>query len=351
MKNIFLFIITFFVSIQLIAQQEVKTETLLTIGNNETVITSESRFVVSCKLKTSCVVTKDNDKNTFYVYQNGSKIGTFSSLNEAFSKCNAPVELSSGGSIYNSTDGYVFNEYLVIDNEQYSIKFNNKVYGPYQQVTNFLVSEDKQIFYALVRLSDLSQAIVSNYSKLVKIKDNISSFRISPTGKSCMVTTISGVDMATELLKLANLNLPDEEYQKRVTKIMEDAMKQAQNPSISIFLSNGSVFGPYDKETVKSNNPEFCKTGGDNWMIIIDNKLLINGKPVLDFKDIWVSLDDVWISADGSSYVYKTYDKLVFSDGKIFEYPLVLEYCKEDNGLVWMILENKSKFVKYSRKL
>jgi hypothetical protein len=332
--------------------QTEKKENLLTIGADEIIITSESRFVLSCNSKTSCVLTKDNNKQIYYVYQNGTKTGPFTVLSEAYSKC--PISEATneeGGSIYASSQVANTADYLFFDNNLTTIKFGGKNYGPFKQILGMYVSEDKQKFYAVIRTTDLSQMLISNTGKDIKIEGNISSMKISPKGNSFMVTSISGIDMASELLKLNDLKLSSEEYQKRVNKLMEEVLTQTNPPSISIYLNNGTTFGPYLKEIVRSDDAQFCKTGGDNWMIIVENKLLINGKEVLDFKDNWVSINNIWISEDGNRYAYKTYDKLIFSDGKSYDYPLVLEFCKKENELVWIILEHNSSFVKYSRKL
>lgn len=351
MKNKIALICLLLNAFGLFGQQE-KKENLLTIGADEVIITSESRFVVSCNTKTSCVLTKVKDKQQYFVYQNGDKIGPFSILSEAYSKCPIPVATNEdGGSIYSKPQVSNVSDYLFLENGLTTIKFAGKNYGPFKQILGMFVSDDKQKFYAVVWATDMSHILISNSSKDVKIEGNISSMKISPSGNSFMVTSISGVDMATELMKLNDLKLSSEEYQQRVNKLMEEVLKQTNPPSISVYLNNGAMFGPYLKEIVRSDNADFCKTGGDNWMILIENKLLVNGKETIDFKDSWVSLNDIWISEDGKRYVYKTYDKLIFSDGKSYDYPLVLEFCKKENELVWIILEHNSSFVRYSRKL
>ncbi len=352
MKNIF--ILTFFVLgiYSSRAQQEVKKEVLVTIPSSETMITGESRFVIGCSSKQNCIITKDNDKFQYYTYQNGVKVGTFASMHEAFSKCSVSnVELNSGSLVENTESTKQAEMFSVNENGQFVISHLGKKHGPYKLIMGLYMSKDKQIFHAVVRTLDNKQAMVSNLYAPIFIDGNIQSMSMSNSGKTFMVSTLSGIDLMGEMTKLGELNLSSEEYQARLMKLMEESSKQTSAPEVNVYLSNGQKFGGYNKDEMATSYPSFCKTGGEHWMMILSNKLYVDGVFVVDFKENWMALNDVWISADGKRFVYKTYDKLIFSDGRTYEYPLVLDFCKESNELTWVVLENKNSFVKYSCKL
>lgn len=338
-------------SMGLWAQQEVKREVLLTIPGNETMVTGESRFVIGCTSKQNCIITKDNEKSKFYTYQNGTKIGAFNSMYEAFNK-NSINETDNSSSLVITDDVLRNTDFVSVnDSGRFLLNHLGKVYGPYKLLMNAVMSEDKQVFHAIVRMEDNRQAMVSNVYAPIYLEGNVMGLSASSSGKTALVCVMSGMDVMGEMTKLSELNLPDEEYQARLMKLMEESAKQTAAPSMTVYTSKGQKFGGYEKEKIGSNNPSFCKTGGEHWMMIYDNKLFIDGVVVTDFKDGWIGLNDVWISADGKKFIYKTYEKLIFSDGRTYDYPLVLDYCLESNEITWVVLENKNTFVKYSCKL
>jgi hypothetical protein len=338
-------------SIGLRAQQEIKRELLLTIPENETMVTGESRFVVGCTSKQNCIITRDNEKSKFYTYQNGTKIGAFNSIYDAFNK-NSINESNNSNSLVMSDDVLRSTDFVTVnDSGLFLLNHLGKVYGPYKLLMNAVISEDKQVFHAIVRTEDNRQAMVSNAYAPIFLEGNIMTLSASSSGKTALVCVMSGIDVMGEMIKLKELNLSDEEYQARLMKLMEESAKQTAASLMTVYTSNGHKFGGYVKEKIGSANPSFCKTGGEHWMMIFENKLYVDGSVVTDFKDGLIGLNDVWISADGVKYIYRTDEKLVFSDGRTYDYPLMLDYCKESNEITWVVLENKNTFVKYSYKL
>jgi hypothetical protein len=131
---------------------------------------------------------------------------------------------------------------------------------------------------------------------------------------------------------------------------MEAKKKEAGPPKAYIY-ANGKKFGPYPAEQISSDNPAFCKTGEDNWYMILEDALFINGNKVKE--GISSGTCNVWISGDGKRYAVVGYDKIIFSDGSSFTAPLKLE-VETNNGktvLKWLALENEKNLVFYSKEL
>lgn len=348
-KTIFvLFLLT--LSMGSIAQQEVKREVLLTIPENETMVTGESRFVAGCTSKQNCIITRDNEKSKFYTYQNGTKVGTFNSVYEAFNKSSA-IENDNSSSLVMTEDALRNADFVTMnDSGLFLLNHLGKVYGPYKLLMNAVMSEDKLVFHAIVRTKENRPAMVSNAYAPIYLEGNVMTLSASSLGKTALVCVMSGIDVMGEMIKLKELNLSDEEYQARLMKLMEESAKQSTTSLMTVYTSNGHKFGGYVKEKIGSNNPSFCITGGEHWMMIYENKLYVDGAVVADFKEGLIGLNDVWISADGVKYIYRTDEKLVFSDGRAYDSPLMLDYNKESNEITWVVLENKYTFVKYSYK-
>jgi len=346
--NLFFFFILTFGVLQ--AQQDIKKEVLFAIPENEEIVFGESRFVIGCDAKEQCIVTRSQGQ--FFTYQNGLKTGTFSTLADAYQPCKSITEKNTEYSLVVDVNLFTDQRYCSIDeNGMAWIKFKGSKIGPYKQIMGLFVSPDKQNYHALVRKADFSQAMISNLHPPISVEGNFVSMFMSTTGKSFMVCTTNGLDLMTEMIKINELGLSDDEYQKKLIELTQQISSQTAPVELTVYLSDGHKFGGYVKDNINSGSPAFCKTSDEHWMMMINNKLLIDGKEVEDFKDNWIALSDVWVFPDGKSYGYKTYDKLIFNNGKIFDYPLFLDFCESENSLSWLILENKNTFTKFSLKI
>jgi hypothetical protein len=111
--------------------------------------------------------------------------------------------------------------------------------------------------------------------------------------------------------------------------------------------------GPYDAKDFSDNNPAFTKTGGDNWFMILNNTLYINGDLKQKFEDFSLSPCRVWLSKDGKRYAVVSDDSILFSDGSSYPYPVKID-SQEKNGkvfMIWLSLEKKKDLAIYSREL
>lgn len=339
-----------FVNFVVCGQSEVKEDIILTLDKEDILMTNESRFVVSCNEDQMCLVIK-NKNNSFSVFKNGKQSGPFENIFEANNQCMGMIGEYDKSSLFEPKPMDFNNSYVVVDeNAKYRIKFAGKEFGPYHLIINMFVSDDKQNFFALAMGLDNIWRIVSKSSEVV-LAEVPSVLKMSPTGKSCIAITSTGLDLVSEMTKLSELKLPEEEYNKRLSQLMEKAMSSTNVPQNLIYTSDGKKFGPYSSEKLSVDKIAYSKTGGDHWMMIMDQCLFIDGIKATCFENDWVSISDVWISSDGTNYAYKTYDKLVFKD-KSFNFPLSVEYCCQNNAcyLMWISLENNINLKKYRRK-
>ena len=87
--------------------------------------------------------------------------------------------------------------------------------------------------------------------------------------------------------------------------------------------------------------------------MVIGNKLYVDGTLLKDFGDFYINPCDIWLSEDGRRYAVRSYDKLVFSDGNEYSFPLKVIWEKK-NGVIhlsWVSFENERDIVLYSRDL
>lgn len=338
-----------FVNFVVFGQSEVKEETILTLAADDVLMYNESRFVVSCNEDQMCLVIKDKS-NAFYCFKNGKRIGPFNNILDANNQCTGMNEPFDKTSLFEPQPVDFSNTYIQIDeNAKYKIKFAGKEFGPYHLIINMFVSEDKQNFFALAMGVDNVWRIVSKSNDVV-LAEVPTTLKISPTGKSCVVLASTGIDFVGEMTKLSELKLPEEEYNKRLAQLMEKSMSPTNVPQTVIYTSEGKKFGPYPSDNFNEGNVAYSKTGGDHWMMMMNQCLFIDGVQATCFQNDWISLSDVWISRDGKNYACKTYDKLMFKD-KSFNFPLSVEYCCKNNVcyLMWISLENNVSLKKYSR--
>jgi hypothetical protein len=120
------------------------------------------------------------------------------------------------------------------------------------------------------------------------------------------------------------------------------------DPEVFIYTSDGSTFGPFQEYIM--NGPRYSISGLKNWHMVSEQKLYINGQQKHVFVDEWPDSDDIWVSSDGNTFAWLTWNSLRFSDGKSYDYPLHVDYCwvNDHYQIIWICLEENS-FVRYSR--
>jgi hypothetical protein len=160
--------------------------------------------------------------------------------------------------------------------------------------------------------------------------------------------------MNAELMKMDFSKMSQDEIIK-VMQQQAEKQKNAGPPKAYVYTNGGKKFGPFPASGIHDKNPAFCKSGGANWYMVIDNTLYINGVKVKQFSydDVTASTCNVWLSADGKRYAIITYRKILFSDGSSYAAPLKMDTENKEGKTIlkWISLENEKDLVAYSKEL
>jgi hypothetical protein len=333
-----------------VAQSPLNKRTLLTLQPGEIIVTGESCIEISETNNALYLVTRLNGK--IFIYDKGQRKGPFSTFNAAgMSDCDSHSDTEC--SIYKAENTNAPSEFITYtDDGHMSIKFKGKTYGPYQFIKEFFVSPDKSVFTAIAAGSDMKFLLVSSEVQAKPITANISSLSVSSSGKTFLAIEKEGDQIDPALLNIDYSKLTTEQMMQ-MAKDMEEKKKKAGEPHAYIYTNGGKKFGPYAIGAVSDYSPAFCITGGDNWYMLIDNALYVNGIKIKEFTDIYPSACNVWLSADGKRYAVVDYENIIFSDGSKYHAPLRITTENKDGKtlLKWISLENEKELISYSREL
>lgn len=254
-----------------------------------------------------------SDEDVAYVYEGGKKVRTttVAQLDSHQEAMNKQYDWYATPSIVNTgkEDQYVKRAPLSV-----SIVFQGKKYGPYQLVSQMIVSEDKTRFFATVcpTIEDMQQQksyLLSNDGKLKPIAfggDLLANIFFT-TG--CMI-----LSPATALAS-AMAREEDEAKQAALQQQMVEAMTQHPNENDVIFFDGRKLTG------VITENKWLDQSGHNLFSTRADPGngfkagLYLNGK--------WIAADKpheghAWCNSDGTNWVYGSLgevEPLVFKDG------------------------------------
>lgn len=298
------------------------------------------------------LVTHLNDQ--IYVYENGQRRGPYDDMDEAGVKsCREEADWDSRCSIYQPAPGE-FDPAIVStsDEGQYFINLNNKKYGPYPIISDLHVWPDKSGFVALASGEDMKIHVITSEGLNLALDGEVERMNFSPAGKKFIFAMKERPTMDAEILKMDFSKMSQEEIMAFAKK-QEEKTKNAAPLQSYVFVNGTKKLGPYKHDAFFSNNPGFTKTGGDNWIMIINNELYINGVKTNTLPDGGIDPCNVWLSRDGKKYAVLSYDKIYFSDGKVYENPLEPSAVEKDGKITvrWATLENEKDLVVYSREL
>ena len=327
---------------------EVSRKVLFSIGKGEKPVFGESSIILS-PIGNSIVVLTSDEEGRIFVYENGKKRGPFKDINGTGVTMpeDNPEEYDP---IFRRESDADYEKYIEYnDAGQVTLKFGGKSFGLFQFILEFYTTNDKTAFHAIVMKDGKPQIITSSGSKY-DLDGQPGYNYLSPSGKQMMVTTVKENNETGELLNRDLSNLSAEEI-TRLGKEIEG--KQNKPPEAYIYFRDGKKYGPYDPKKITANNPAFNKTGGDNWLLILDSKLYINGIAVKDLYNDQISPANVWLSEDGKRYVIVVYNRIEFSDGSVYKDPLKIRIHVNRNKVTiwWLLLENANDIVLYSKSL
>jgi hypothetical protein len=325
---------------------------ILSLQPGEKILTAESCLVLSVSNNQSYVVVSKN--NQLFVYDNGQRKGPYKDVDEANIKpCDSNNQDNNSCSVYEPAGSVNNTDYLVMnDDGTYAIKLNGKTYGPYPFIKDLQVWPDKSGFVAIIMDKQMKSTLVSSDGTNLALNGETERLQVSPTGKKYVVALkeTPGIDPA--FLNTDFSKLSQDEIMKLAQK-QADREKNAGPPKSYIYTTGGTKLGPFDTQTFYSNNPAFTRSGGDNWIMVVDNTLYINGKIIKKYEDTDLNTCRIWLSRDGKRYAIISYDKVIFSDGNSYSYPLVPSSYEKDGKIFikWLSLEHEKDLVLYSKEL
>lgn len=350
-RNLTIILFSVLAVLQAIGQAPaVERKLLITLQPNEDVLYSESCLNLSMNGDQFYLVTMYNNK--YYTYENGQKHGPFNDTEEANIKnCLSGYSSTNNCSLYNPQLPETDPEALQTNSDgTFSVKLNNKIYGPYQFIAQLYILPDKSGFVAVTMSKDMKTTLVSSDGLNLPLNGDIEKFHFSPKGKKFVFALKERQEVDMSILNTDFSNMSQEEM-IAFAKKQEEKANKAPKLNSYVYVNGTTKLGPYDLNAFYSNNPAFTVTGGDNWIMTLDNALYINGAKVKDFPDLDLNTCKIWVSSDGKRYVIISYEKIVFSDGKSYQNPV--EYSVEDKGgkllIKWVSFENEKDLVLYSR--
>jgi hypothetical protein len=352
-KPVFLICSSLFLAANyLSAQDNASRKVLLSLQQGESIMTNESCIQVSASADQLYLVTWMDKK--LYVYENGQRKGPFASPNDVkVRNCGDHGNSNSECAVYVPSQQNQIQEYVgFTDKGEYTIKLNGKTYGPYKYVTNLNVSPDKSMFVAIIADDQMKYSLVTSGGVQQNLDGTIDRMIVSPSGKQYLVILKENAG-GPSMQNIDFSKMTPEELMKMVQE-QATAQEKAGEPQSIIIGTGGKQIGKYKSSLFYDNNPAYCQSGSDNWYMIIDNGLYVNGQLLKQFdSDVSLSTCKIWLSKDGKRFAIVGYDKIIFSDGK--SYPAAINLQVDNSGdktvLKWIALENEKELVSYSKEL
>jgi hypothetical protein len=268
----------------------------------------------------SVIVFTNDDEGRFFVYENGNKRGPF--FDAAASRVKLPEDNPEEyDPIFRRESDAEVEKYTETNVEGLStLKFGGKTFGPFQFILEFYPTNDKKSFSAII-MKDSKPQLISSSGTVTELDGQPGFNQISPTGNKFMVVTVNE--------------------------------KKNDAPEAYIYFQDGKKSGPYNPMKTNPNNPAFCKTGGDNWLLTMNSKLFINGIKVKDLINDQISPANVWLTPDGKRFAIIVYNRIEFSDGLIIKDPLKFHISVQQNKITvwWLSVENEKDIVLYSKTI
>ncbi|PKP03683.1 MAG: hypothetical protein CVU11_07405 [Bacteroidetes bacterium HGW-Bacteroidetes-6] len=341
MKKSVLFLFTILLFATLTAQNVVRTE-LLNLAPGEYPVFSESNLAMNCGTTGLCILVEASDSK-YYVYHSGIKSGPFNTAEEAMKVCKYN-DNSTANRLSESNFNGAFEP--VYGGDGAKIIFKGISYGPYKYITATNASPDKQHFMAVAQKGE-NMVFVSDLMPETIIQGQPQHFHWNANNTTGMTVLKTGFDMNS--LNNIDFSSMSEAEQVAYMQKLGEAIENTKE-ELYILFTDGKKYGPFDSGSIGSSNPAFLLSAPGHWTMSLGAKLLIDGTVVKDFGDNYFNLDEVYFSPDGTQYAVLLYDKIVFSDGKEYTYPILVNQCNNNSSQIeWICFENESKIVYYSR--
>jgi hypothetical protein len=322
------------------SQAQVQRKTLVKIATGESLMVWESNIGMSCAGQNICLVSKGTGEE-YFVYQNGVKKGPFPDAFTAQKTCNANSFEQAQAITTHYRDG---NDHPQYEGGEMRYTFNNRSYGPFERLM-VNVSPDRKHFMA-VGSKNGQHSFMSDQTN-EKIIPGWAEFFHWDDAENGLCVIKSGFD-DTELINIDFSNMTEAEQ----IAYLNELQNKIDNSVSELFVIklNGEMSGPFSVGEESNNNPGLSLSAQGHWVFSSGTKLIIDGIEVSDFQDEYFETNHVWLSPDAKQWAVKFYDKLLFSDGSEYPYPIMVNYCNEDPSRIeWICLESEIELVHYSR--
>jgi hypothetical protein len=339
MRKIILIMIVCAGSIAMIQAQKASKTTILTLQTGEQLIYGENCFNIGSGGKNTLVFTSmsTGGKIQYFLYENGLKKGPFTEIKPDMVKCGGSTYTKNcarqphSGDFSDQTDKYVT---INQADGRATINLNGKTYGPYFSINHLVVSADKKKFYAIIMdpMTMKSDFICSD-GRTVPLGGSGDGIYVSPDGNEAYVFQKGTINLE-ELMKSGG----------DMSKINIDDMNKVFLVSIT-----GKKLGPF--ENLNSGETWFCRTN-NGLLYRMGYDVYLNGSKLYTLSDT-PDPCTFWLSSDSKRYAVVSYDKLLFSNGESYPYPLEVELIIENGKmyLSWVALENGTNLVLFKKEL
>jgi hypothetical protein len=344
---------------------------LLTLAAGEQLLYAESSLSLF-DTDGGLQVCASNSNGQYFVYKNNNKLGPYSDLQKVAGLIEYPDEfVNDDNSNMLVNEAYNENFVSMDENGNSYITFGNKKWGPYSLVKDLYLSKQNQKFWAVVVLPQtdytkpLQYQLIGSSAQAVNIKGEPYDLKVN---KDLSMATLAAKHEIRGEVDVAALNKYNEELEKLMAEMGDELdmdklaemvnemgklgeQSQLQATDFYVYSSKGSGHGPFKTMLIGEKNPAFCSSEGSNWYFIADGFLYKNGSKTASLTD--TDINKIWWSANAQSYAYSTYEKLVFSSGEQYPFPLEMKTVNENGKttLKWLALEDGHKFVLYSKTL
>ena len=317
-------------------QAQVSEKKLATLGPNEYIVTAESVLMggsgAGCAVDDFFLVTQTSrsGKSQFFIYDKSGRRGPFDKMTADMLRKIAAVEtLKPYYEAEFSNEGVEVNPDPNDRTKQY-IEWNGKKFGPFQQVLGLYITPDKDKLYAFAIKAGKLRFIASD-GRDVAAEGMPGGVITSPDGTKAVGQCVGHIT-------------PIEGMQLDMSKIDFSSMDD-----ITLYAIDGRKFGPFPK-SADFGETWFMADSGD-WIFTVGRTAYFNGTALKPFNER-VSKSTFWID-DAAHYAWIESDKLLFSDGASFPYPVMMKSEKKGGKttLCWVSLKDNGDVVVYSRTL
>jgi hypothetical protein len=291
------------------------------------------------KIEMKLVLSKGKE-GPFFVVQEGGRLGPFASRREALAvaeeaNCQRP---GPGGNCAIFHPDPPETEEARIEGPDsagvVALRFNGRSYGSYSSIEQIEVVPDKSRAYFLAVDKAGQTWFDCTDGRKVAVAGSPQDLHFSPDGRNAILLT-AGTRSLAEIEKMGQLP-PD-----KMAMAMKDAEKKF------LYAIDGRKFGPFGEDLKEawfpvSSNAFYFQTG---------DKVHRDGTAVA--VPAGFSPCAYFPSEDGTHYALYTEEKLIFSDGPSYPFPLGVTAERVNGRIVikWAALESNRNIVVYQRGL